>query len=360
MALFSPFWMNKDTKKEFDIVEKVEKIKDEGKLLKIAREAPIALVRSAAYERLQSDSAHEKVASDPAYESGFRVKSGFKASAADPSFDRSKYYDAVESVITYSIDRDVFKMAVGMTDDPDVLEGRYDKISRNELEMKYMGSMLPVLRGRLDALMKEKMSAGSDRNALYRILRSDAYSECLKNEAMNMMIGSLKDDGSRAEFIRNCDAPGTKGHPDIVEKIESREVLASLAADESVAIISRHKAATLAGLKTPFGSKTFICHNCGAPVIFDQRYEKTSNESYNTVAEFCCRNGCWNNSNAIPGRDIIKEAGDAFDDLLEDVILVCPDCFGQRGYTSAEPHMKKCNCPGKAAPIPVKASIQPW
>ncbi len=324
MIFFSPIWKTKDRSKVGEAKEYIEKIEDPAKLLKIVKKAPREEVYLAAWEKLRDVDLYEQIAMDESYRDRIRLFSVRKLSEIQKGFDRQKYTDFLSRFLDLAVVNDEFEIAVSLTGDYDRLLKLYKEITAHEIMMK-------SCRKKIEPLKK-------------RISRGPA-----------IQSAPIQDDRSRCEYVIKY---ATKENPyiDIVRQINDKEMLKTIACHDSIPIKTRLEAAAKAGLHTPFGKRSYVCKSCGKPVVYHQSYENSADGGWQTVREFSCLGNCWkslgqiDNSKVNPG-DVSGE----FDDLINDIIFICPLCYGVSGYTTTAPSMKECTCMVKPKPVPVKA-----
>lgn len=73
-----------------------------------------------------------------------------------------------------------------------------------------------------------------------------------------------------------------------MDKISDQSLLARIACDEALEFWTRRRAANLAGMEAPFGTRTLVCLECAGQVVYHEAYE--SYDSWDIIGWFCCEN----------------------------------------------------------------------
>ena len=389
MGLFGPLWMTNSEKKEEKAVDAVWNISDVEELLVIARDAPLKRVRFTAANKINDIAALKRIANDAAYDDNLRLVALQKLAAAQDNFDVTPYAALVEPFVRQSIGNH-FQIAVSLTNDLDLLESMYDKLS-DSVSAQIRQRDLQCLCARTNQLATDKLKGDPDTALLERIATGALYDRSVKKATQELLNPAIAPEGaSQQELLEAaCTHPQARedllprltdeqllyqfitrvallGSADdfvsIVERISNTELLASIARNEALAFSARAKAASLAGVNDAFGTRTLVCKTCGKPIMYEEWFEKDSRESWNTVAQFSCTSGCWktdnlaNRINAIELKDVAPEA------LQGGLLFLCPTCLNLRGYTTyREPSkLKVCSCSSTLTAIPLRASLTQW
>ena len=270
--LFKPPYMTDKKEKQAKAIESVKKIQDKELLQRIAKDAPLDIVRMEAFKKL------------------FEI---------DPGLDIKQYDDLIKTCLT-SLDSENFRIAVDLTDDICELIKAADKAS--------------------------KVMLTKDKTYLFDRIRT--LSEKAVNESTDLQF---------------------------LHKMQMGNYISTSAQETA----DRKLRSLIAGIKDPYGINTFVCKKCGKEVIYNEYYEKTSNESINSVRQFECAGGCWKSDDLSCVANY--QVGKANRELKEELILLCSSCRKLCGYTTHRmPDLPKCTCGYCKNSVQVRATLAKW
>ncbi len=373
MGLFTPKWMSKDTTKA---LKAVEKINDPQKLAEVAVNAKNQFVVSKAIERIHEEAvlagialgnadvipiskALERVThadllkqiADEAEKNWVRISALSLLTKQKPDFDLLPYNELIKVCVKAGNSE-----AANLCKDRVLLEDVYRLNIDSWLKDKNQSSTMRIFKARIDQLAAECIQDTQLASGLRRFVEpGNLYSNEVRNAAQAKLNAMLLPENASQEDLYKAALYQPAVREKALSRLSDPELLAKIAHSAQFLPRIRIQCAIKAGIGNPFGSRTFVCPNCGKPAVYREMYE--SIDSWQIEKNFLCREykqGCASSKpDGLLGSFVI---GDAEINWKEKLIFICPSCGKIRTSSDASDSsafQKPCDCGSEERLIPV-------
>lgn len=405
MGLFDPAWMTENEKKVGKAVAYVGKVTDDAELATIARQAHFTEIKLAAVERVADQAVLASIAiggegwedavktavcliDDPvlldsvargAEDVTVRRYAIKQMKALDAQADLSPYAEIIAGGV-----RAANSDMLVLSEDLELMEQAYDR--HNHENYSWSKNDAKKIRERANEVARERVERSTDVAELDRIASTFMYDSAVRDVARRRIetlllpedasqqqlfdaacasdtlreaaLARLTDEGLLSEFVTKCATLGCgQDFVEQVDKISDKSILERIARDESLEFQTRRRAAGLAGIEAPFGTRTLVCRECAGQVVYHEAYE--SYDSWDIIGWFRCEKHYCRTVDA--GQPLEPfELGEVAPEALDGHLLfLCPGCMklvGDAAYYDPR-RLAKCTCGATGAPIPVRFSI---